>query len=141
MEEALAALDRAIRLRPVFDDFDRGFEAKYANASPEVLKQAEGLVRTRMRELQDSISRERLSMGLFETGVVADGDPPTHIKGQKGKAGPTIISGFNEPSGNGSMITKTVTIDPEEYPELNSVLREYQWLRRRIPGPPSTSAR
>jgi len=135
MEEALAALDRAIRLRPIYDEFDEGFAAKYAGASAEALLQARELVRSRMNVAQNSIAKDRLAMGLFETAVVADGDPPTAFKGRKGRTGPTIISGFNEPPAGGSYITRTVEIDPAEYPEFNAVVMEYRWLKRKLRPP------
>ena len=48
MSEALAALDRAISLRPIYEDQDAAFAAKYEGASSIALREALNLVRTRV---------------------------------------------------------------------------------------------
>jgi len=137
MEEALAALDRAIRSRPIQDDFDRGFEAKYANASVDALKEARELVRSQVQAAEAAITKERIAMGLYETDVVAPGDGTPRPIARKARRGTTVLSGSSEPSGDGSIVGKTVEIHPEDYPEYDAVLREYTWLRRKLDQPVS----
>ena len=132
MQTALADLDRAIRLRPIYEDRDAEFAAKYEGASAAALREALKLVQTRVESEQESIIKDRIAAGQYDEHVIADGERGPSMKG-KGK-GLSTFGYRKEPGPNGTWVVKTTEITAEEYPEFNSGRMEMWWLIRAVRG-------
>jgi hypothetical protein len=132
MNEVLAALDRAIKLQPIFENDDRAFAAKYAEASVPALKEALKLVKARVDVEQASIIQDRMDAGLYEETFVPRGEPKPGLVGKGG--GMSTFGVKNIRAEDGSTIVRTTEITAEEYPEFNAARMEMWWLIRNLHG-------
>lgn len=133
LQQAMAALDEAIRKQRIYEDDSRQFEVKYQGASTDVLIAATKLLKQRLESEQNSIIDDRMKQGLFTETIVEPGELPPTVRPSK-KGGYATIGMRQAPNPDGSLRIRTTEILPEEYPEFNSTRMEYWWLKRKTAG-------
>jgi hypothetical protein len=99
------------------------FAAKYANWSVERLEGAKAVLNASLMESSNRILDERTKQGLFEELVLQEGaaTPPQH----------GIARDYAESAGPGLVRHRITELPLEEYPALQSLKDEVDWLNAR----------
>ncbi len=132
MEDALAALDRAIQASPIYEDSDALFEEKYRGVSLESATQAAELLNERVQREKERIIEERMRLGLYDERTKDSGEAPPKMTG-KGK-GLTTFGIREAVMPDGSVRVRTTEVPAQEYAEFNSAQMEWWFLHRKIRG-------
>jgi hypothetical protein len=137
MQEALEALDRAIQGRPIYEDDDAQFEAKYRGASVEAAMESLKLVSERLKTQQSTIIKDRLANGLYEEIIRRPDEPGPRFRGS-GK-GLSTFGSSKEVLPDGLIRDRTTEIKQGEYPDFDSLRMEKWYLIRLTRGKLATS--
>lgn len=134
LEEALAALDRALRKRPIGDGSNAEFENKYRGVSLAAAREAMLLLNERFVKEQAAIIAQRMADGQVYERRADDGRGlEEHTFGRGGGT----LSLAQEMGADGVMITRGTSFHLDEYPALHAVHLERDYLENmmRVPMP------